>query len=94
MTNDIRKQYDKLDDIPSIMLRIKEVFAVPGRHIRYATIKAIFGIKMAEGSSVQSHGIKMLFLVEKLKDLKTGLDNDTYIDVILHPITRLLLTTT
>ncbi|KAL0300498.1 UNVERIFIED_CONTAM: hypothetical protein Scaly_2567000 [Sesamum calycinum] len=38
---------------------------------------------MTEGSSVQEHGVKMLSLVEKLEDLKAGLDNDTYIDVIL-----------
>ncbi|KAL0434383.1 UNVERIFIED_CONTAM: hypothetical protein Slati_2772600 [Sesamum latifolium] len=41
---------------------------------------------MTEGSSVHSHGVKMLSLVEKLKDLKAGLDNDTYIDVILQSL--------
>ncbi|KAL0423464.1 UNVERIFIED_CONTAM: hypothetical protein Sradi_0881200 [Sesamum radiatum] len=41
---------------------------------------------MAEGSSMHSHGIKMLFLVEKLEDLKAMLDNDTYIDVILQSL--------
>ncbi|KAL0287026.1 UNVERIFIED_CONTAM: hypothetical protein Sradi_7133300 [Sesamum radiatum] len=65
------------------MLRMKEVYVVPDRHIRYAATKAFFETKMAEGSSVQSHGIKMLSLVEKLEDLKAGLDNDTYIDMIL-----------
>ncbi|KAL0411250.1 UNVERIFIED_CONTAM: hypothetical protein Slati_3714700 [Sesamum latifolium] len=65
------------------MLRMKEVYAVSDRRIRYATIKAFFGTKMAEGSSVQSHGVKMLSLVEKLEDLKAGLENDNYIDVIL-----------
>ncbi|KAL0302610.1 UNVERIFIED_CONTAM: Retrovirus-related Pol polyprotein from transposon TNT 1-94 [Sesamum calycinum] len=30
--------------------------------------------------------VKMLFLVEKLEDLKVGLDNDTYIDVILQSL--------
>ncbi|KAL0442248.1 UNVERIFIED_CONTAM: hypothetical protein Sradi_0163700 [Sesamum radiatum] len=41
---------------------------------------------MAEGSSVQSHGVKILSLVEKLDDLKVGLDNDMYIDVILQSL--------
>ncbi|KAL0463161.1 UNVERIFIED_CONTAM: hypothetical protein Slati_0203700 [Sesamum latifolium] len=41
---------------------------------------------MAEGSSVHSHGIKMLYLVEKLEDLKAGFNNDTYIDVILQSL--------
>ncbi|KAL0292702.1 UNVERIFIED_CONTAM: hypothetical protein Sradi_6978800 [Sesamum radiatum] len=84
MTNEIQKQYDRLEDVPSIMLRMKDVYAVPDRHIRYAATKAFFETKMAEGSSVQSHGITMLSLVEKLEDLKAGLNNDTYIDVILQ----------
>ncbi|KAL0445275.1 UNVERIFIED_CONTAM: hypothetical protein Slati_2250200 [Sesamum latifolium] len=86
MTNEIQKQYDRLEDVSSIMLRMKEVYAVPDRHIRYAATKAFFGTKMAEGSSVQSHGIKMLSLVEKLEDLKAGLENNTYIDVILQSL--------
>ncbi|KAK4411927.1 hypothetical protein Sango_0265700 [Sesamum angolense] len=30
MTNDIQKQYDRLDDVPSIMLRIEEVYEGSG----------------------------------------------------------------
>ncbi|KAL0420268.1 UNVERIFIED_CONTAM: hypothetical protein Slati_3049700 [Sesamum latifolium] len=86
MTNEIQKQYYRLDDVPLIMLRMKEVYAVPDRHIRYAAIKAFFGTKMAEGSSMQSHGVKMLSLVEKLKDMKAGFENNTYIDVILQSL--------
>ncbi|KAL0428009.1 UNVERIFIED_CONTAM: hypothetical protein Slati_2975700 [Sesamum latifolium] len=62
---------------------MKEVYAVRDRHIRYATTKAS---KMAEGSSVHSREIKMLSLMEKLEDLKAGLNNDTYIDVILQSL--------
>ncbi|KAL0289498.1 UNVERIFIED_CONTAM: hypothetical protein Sradi_7072900 [Sesamum radiatum] len=86
MTNEIQKQYDRLEDVPSIMLRMKDVYAVPDWHIRYAAAKAFFGTKMTEGSFVQSHGVKILFLVEKLEDLKVGLSNDTYIDVILQSL--------
>ncbi|KAK4382203.1 hypothetical protein Sango_2894000 [Sesamum angolense] len=86
MTNNIQKQYDRLKDFPSIMLRMKEVYLVPDRHIRYVATKAFFGTKMATGSSVQSHGVKMLSLMEKLENLKAGLDNDTYIDVILQSL--------
>ncbi|KAL0411052.1 UNVERIFIED_CONTAM: hypothetical protein Slati_3694900 [Sesamum latifolium] len=86
MTNEVQKQYDRLEDVLSIMLRMKDVYAVLDRHIRYATTKAFFGTKMAEGSSVQSHGVKMLSLMEKLEDLKAGLDNDTYINVILQSL--------
>ncbi|KAL0394870.1 UNVERIFIED_CONTAM: hypothetical protein Slati_4453200 [Sesamum latifolium] len=64
----------------------KRFYTVPDRHIRYATTKAFFRTKMVKGSSVQSHGVKMLSLVEKLEDLKAGLENDTYIDVILQSL--------
>ncbi|KAL0434661.1 UNVERIFIED_CONTAM: hypothetical protein Sradi_0174000 [Sesamum radiatum] len=68
------------------MLRMKDVHAVLDRHIRYAATKVFLGIKMIEESSVQSHGVKMLSLVKKLEDLKAGLNNDTYIDVILQSL--------
>ncbi|KAL0319598.1 UNVERIFIED_CONTAM: hypothetical protein Sradi_5221300 [Sesamum radiatum] len=83
MTNEIQ---DRLENVPSIMLRMKDVYVVPDRHIRYATTKAFFETKMTEGSSVHSHGVKMLSLVEKLEDLKAGLNNDRYIDVILQSL--------
>ncbi|KAL0406058.1 UNVERIFIED_CONTAM: hypothetical protein Slati_3919700 [Sesamum latifolium] len=86
MNNEIQKQYDRLEDVPSIMLRMKDIYADPDRHIRYAATKAFFGTKMTEGSSVHSHEVKMLSLVEKLEDLKVGLNNDTYIDVILQSL--------
>ncbi|KAL0285058.1 UNVERIFIED_CONTAM: hypothetical protein Sangu_2795600 [Sesamum angustifolium] len=60
--------------------------AVSDKHIIYAAAKAFFGTKLTKGSSIQSHGVKMLSLVEKHEDLKTGLDNNTYIDVILQSL--------
>ncbi|KAL0412224.1 UNVERIFIED_CONTAM: hypothetical protein Slati_3812100 [Sesamum latifolium] len=69
----------------------ERVYAVPDRHIRYAATKAFFDTKMTEGSSVREHGIKMLSLVEKLEDLQAGLDNDTYIDVILQSLPPLMI---
>ncbi|KAL0427347.1 UNVERIFIED_CONTAM: hypothetical protein Slati_2909500 [Sesamum latifolium] len=68
------------------MLRMKDVYAASDRHIRYAATKAFFGTKMTEGSSLHSHGVKMLSLVEKLEDIKAGLNNDTYIDVIIQSL--------
>ncbi|KAL0419037.1 UNVERIFIED_CONTAM: hypothetical protein Sradi_1317200 [Sesamum radiatum] len=86
MTNDIQKQYDRLENVPSTMLYMRDVYAVPDRHTRYVATKAFFGTRIAKGSSVQSHGFKVLSLVEKLEDIKAGLNNDTYIDVILQSL--------
>ncbi|KAL0288040.1 UNVERIFIED_CONTAM: hypothetical protein Scaly_2745700 [Sesamum calycinum] len=48
---------------------------------------------MAEGSSVQSYGVKMLSLMEKREDLKAGLDNDTYIDNDTHIYWKIFVAT-
>ncbi|KAL0462480.1 UNVERIFIED_CONTAM: hypothetical protein Slati_0135600 [Sesamum latifolium] len=86
MSNNIQKQYDRLDDVASILQRMKEVYGIPDRHTRYVATKEFFRSKMTEGFSVQEHGVKMLSLVEKLEDLKVGLNNNTYIDVILQSL--------
>ncbi|KAL0287523.1 UNVERIFIED_CONTAM: Retrovirus-related Pol polyprotein from transposon TNT 1-94 [Sesamum angustifolium] len=86
MSNDVQKKYDKVDDVASILQCMKEVYAIPDKHTRYVATKEFFRAKMTEGSSVQEHGVKMLSLVEKLKDLKVRLHNDTYIDVILQSL--------
>ncbi|KAL0445932.1 UNVERIFIED_CONTAM: hypothetical protein Slati_1721100 [Sesamum latifolium] len=39
--SDIQKQYDRLNDVSSIMLRMSDVYAVSDRRIRYAAIKSI-----------------------------------------------------
>ncbi|KAK4407860.1 hypothetical protein Sango_0367000 [Sesamum angolense] len=69
MSNEIQKQYERYEDDWSIMYRMKELHAVPDRHIRYAMTKAFFGVRIIKRSSVQEHGVMMLSLVEKLKDL-------------------------
>ncbi|KAL0290353.1 UNVERIFIED_CONTAM: hypothetical protein Sangu_2576600 [Sesamum angustifolium] len=76
----MQKQYDRADDVASILQRMKEVYAIPDRHTRYVPTKEFFRAKMTEGSSVQEHGVKMLSLAEKLEELKVGLDNDMCID--------------
>ncbi|KAL0291937.1 UNVERIFIED_CONTAM: hypothetical protein Sradi_7008500 [Sesamum radiatum] len=73
MTNEIQKQYDRLEDVPSIMLRMKDVYAVPDRHIRYAATKVFFGTKMTEGSSVHSQGSRCFPLWKSSRTLKLGL---------------------
>ncbi|KAL0352186.1 UNVERIFIED_CONTAM: hypothetical protein Scaly_1607300 [Sesamum calycinum] len=85
MSNEIQKQYERYEDVWSIMHRMKELYAVPDRNIRYVVTKAFFGARMIEGSSVREHGVMMLSLVEKLKDLLADLEKEeTYIDVILQ----------
>ncbi|KAL0324669.1 UNVERIFIED_CONTAM: hypothetical protein Scaly_2434000 [Sesamum calycinum] len=66
---------------------MKELYAIPNPHIRYAVTKTFFGARMIEGSSVREHGVMMLSLVEKIKDLQADLEKEeTYVDVILQSL--------
>ncbi|KAL0349759.1 UNVERIFIED_CONTAM: hypothetical protein Sradi_4125100 [Sesamum radiatum] len=85
MSNEIQKQYKRYEDVWSIMHRMKEFYAIPNWHIRYGMTKAFFGVRIIEGSSVREHGVIMLSLVKKLKDLQADFDKEkTYVDVILQ----------
>ncbi|KAL2246178.1 UNVERIFIED_CONTAM: hypothetical protein Sindi_2886000 [Sesamum indicum] len=64
------------------MLYMSQVYVVSG----YAVTKVFFSAKMIEGSSILEHGVTILSLVEKLKDLKVDLQQETYIIVILQSL--------
>ncbi|KAL0298220.1 UNVERIFIED_CONTAM: hypothetical protein Sangu_3153700 [Sesamum angustifolium] len=68
MNNKIQKQYERYKDVWLIRHCMKELYAVPDWKIRYAMMKAFFGARMIEGSSIREHGVMMLSLVEKFKD--------------------------
>ncbi|KAL0406430.1 UNVERIFIED_CONTAM: hypothetical protein Slati_3956900 [Sesamum latifolium] len=86
MTKGIQEQYGRLNDVFSIVLHMKQVYAVPDRYIRYVATKALFKMKLNEGSSVHEHGVKILSLVEKLKEFNDDLEKETYIDMILQSL--------
>ncbi|KAL0294765.1 UNVERIFIED_CONTAM: hypothetical protein Sangu_3211500 [Sesamum angustifolium] len=49
--------------------------------------KAFFDMRMIEELSVREHGVLMIFLVEKCKDLQADFDKEeTYVDVILQSL--------
>ncbi|KAL0290510.1 UNVERIFIED_CONTAM: hypothetical protein Scaly_2668300 [Sesamum calycinum] len=87
ISNEIQKQYERYEDVWSTMHRMKELYAVPDRYIRYAETKAFSGVRMIEGWSVREHGVMMLSLVEKLKDLQADFNKEeTFVDVILQSL--------
>ncbi|KAL0427575.1 UNVERIFIED_CONTAM: hypothetical protein Slati_2932300 [Sesamum latifolium] len=58
---------------PSIMLRMKDVYAVPDRHIRYAAIKAFFGPRWPKDRLYKVMGSRCFPLWKSSRTLKLGL---------------------
>ena len=85
MNSELQKQCEKLDAYTMIMY-LKELFEAQARSERYDVSKELFRCKMAEGSSVASHGIKMLGLINRLKDLGFSMDTELSTDLILQSL--------
>ena len=56
------------------MLSLKEMFGEQGRSARQETIRQIYNTKMAEGTSVREHCLRMIFNLNTLKILATDID--------------------
>ena len=85
MTSALQKQHEKIDAM-SMILHLKEMFDARARTERYETSKQLYRCKMAEGSSVSAHVLKMIGLIEKLADLGHIFDNELSIDLILQSL--------
>ncbi|KAL0362002.1 UNVERIFIED_CONTAM: hypothetical protein Scaly_1155400 [Sesamum calycinum] len=85
--NEIQKQYERYEDIWSIMHCMKELYTVLDQHNRYVVMKAFIGARIIEGSSIRKHGVIMLSLVEKLKDLQADFnEKEMDVDLILQSL--------
>ncbi|KAL0293129.1 UNVERIFIED_CONTAM: hypothetical protein Scaly_3147000 [Sesamum calycinum] len=66
---------------------MKELYALTDWKIRYAMTKAFFDARMIEGSSIREHGVMILSIVEKLKNIQADFGKEeTYIDMILQSL--------
>ena len=53
-------------DVPFILLNLKELYGEQSRTTRYEISKQLFYARMIEGTSVQTHVLKMIDLITHL----------------------------
>ena len=71
-----------------ILLNVKEIFGEQGRAARQIVMKALLNTKMAEGSPVQKHVLKMISHLNKLEVLRAEVDEETQIDIVLMSLPK------
>ena len=59
-----------------ILLNVREIFGEQGRAARQVAMKALLNTKMAEGSPVQEHVLKMISHLNELEVLGAEIDGD------------------
>jgi hypothetical protein len=82
MSRDLQKQYEHADAYTMIE-GLRGMFQNQARTERYNISKSLFACKLAEGSPVSPHVIKMIGYIETLDRLGSELHPDLATDVIL-----------
>jgi hypothetical protein len=85
MFADLQKQYEHAD-AHSMIEGLRGIFENRARTERYNISKSLFACKLAEGSLVSPHVIKMIGYIETLQKLGSELKSDLVIDVILQSL--------
>ncbi|XP_021293402.1 uncharacterized protein LOC110423509 [Herrania umbratica] len=85
MTLELRKQHEHMD-VQSMILHLIELFNKEGRIKRYEISKELFRCKMAKGSSVRPHVLKIVGLIKRLGQLGLAMDHELSIDLVLQSL--------
>ena len=73
-------------DVPSILFNLKELYGEQSRTARYEISKQLFYVWMTEGTSVQTHVLKMIDLITHLGQLDFAMDGKLSQDLILQSL--------
>ena len=69
-----------------IILHLRELYGQEAKIERYRIASALFACRMKEGQNVAQHVQKMYSYIERLQKLGYVMDNQLYIDLILHSL--------
>src|SRR4051812_49257514 len=85
MIPELQKQHENMNAYDMIV-HLKKVYSEQARQERYDVSKAMFGCKLAEGSPVGAHVLKMIGYVENLDRLGFSLGQELATDLILQSL--------
>ena len=68
MSNELPRQHDDMD-VPSILFNLKVLYGEQSRTVRYEIPKQLFCTRITEGTSMQTHVLKMIDLITHLGQL-------------------------
>ena len=72
----------------NIMLSLKEMFGEQGRSVRQETIRQIYNTKMAKGTSVREHCLRMISNMNTLEVLGADVNGESRVDMILQSLPK------
>ena len=85
MNSDLQKQFEEMDAF-TIIGQLKAMFQEQARQERFNTIKAFINCKLAKGSPVSPHVLKMKSYLEQLQRLGLEISRELAIDLVLQSL--------
>ena len=85
MSSDLQKQFENVEAYEMIV-NLKNLFQEQARQERYQTVKDLTACKLARGSPVSPHVIKMIGYVENLERLGFPISQELATDIILQSL--------
>ena len=82
MNNELQRQHEDID-VPSILFNLKELYGEQSQTTRYEIFKQLFCTRMIEGTSVQTHILKMIDLITHLRQLSFAMNGELNQNLIL-----------
>ena len=71
-----------------IMLSLKEMFGEQGRSAGQDTMKLILNTKMAQGTSIREHCLKMISYMNTMEVLGADIDGESQVDMTLPSLPK------
>ena len=86
ISNVLQHQMQAVELASDIMLILKEIFSEQGHSARQDTMRLILNTKMAQGTPVRDHCLKMISYLNTLEVLGADIDGESQEDVILQSL--------
>ena len=77
MAGVLQHQFQSNDSVASIMEILKGMFGDHGRLARQVAMQRLIGAKMADGTLVREHILKMIGFLNELETLRATIDTQT-----------------
>ena len=83
MSNILQHQHENMATTYDMMMNLKEMFGEQNRAGRQVATKALLNTKMAKGTPVQDHVLKMISHLNELEILGAEIDGESQVDIVL-----------
>ena len=88
MSNVLQHQHQSMETAFDMMTNLTEMFGHQNRAARQVAMREVLNIKMAEGTPVRDHVLKMIGLLNELEILGAQIDGETQVDIVLNSLAK------